>query len=119
MAAAKDGRIDGGEKGLEGVVVSHAGSGSILDALRVDVPLIVVPNESLLDNHQNELAEELARQDLVVHGRMDKLAEALEKAEGLREKKRRWPPQDDTGRLPTGRSKGLAGIMDDEMGFVD
>lgn len=44
------------------------GSGSILDALRVGVPLIVVPNPALLDNHQVELAEQLAAQGYVVHG---------------------------------------------------
>lgn len=47
------------------------GSGSILDALRISVPLIVVPNPSLLDNHQVELAEELAKQGYVVHGHLE------------------------------------------------
>lgn len=47
------------------------GSGSILDALRVGVPLIVVPNPSLLDNHQVELAEALQEQGYVVHGRLE------------------------------------------------
>lgn len=47
------------------------GSGSILDALRIAVPIIVVPNPDLLDNHQVELAEELARQGYVVHGRLE------------------------------------------------
>jgi beta-1,4-N-acetylglucosaminyltransferase len=80
----------------EGVVVSHAGapyclipsvlyrgtivlalmarvlgSGSILDALRLNIPAIVVPNPSLLDNHQVELAEELASQGYVVHGKLE------------------------------------------------
>ena len=53
-----------------GQLIEEAGSGSILDALRVGVPLIVVPNPSLLDNHQVELAEALAEQGYVVHGRL-------------------------------------------------
>lgn len=84
MRAAK------GENGdLQGVVISHAGrsclmfssmfglpypsqgTGSILDALRISVPLIVVPNSTLLDNHQVELAEELAKQRYVIHGSLE------------------------------------------------
>ncbi|THH07298.1 hypothetical protein EW145_g3483 [Phellinidium pouzarii] len=41
------------------LVISHAGSGSIIDVLRLEKPLIVVPNPSLLDNHQVDLASEL------------------------------------------------------------
>lgn len=37
-----------------------AGSGSIFETLRHGKPLIVVVNEDLMDNHQSELAEELA-----------------------------------------------------------
>ena len=42
------------------------GSGSILEALRLGVPLVVVPNPSLKDNHQEELANELQKQGFVV-----------------------------------------------------
>ncbi len=66
MKAAK-----GLNSGTEGVVISHAGSGSVLAALRIAVPIIVVPNPDLLDNHQVELAEALAAQDYVVHGRLE------------------------------------------------
>lgn len=36
--------------------------------MRIEVPIIVVPNTELLDNHQVELAEVLAEQNYVVHG---------------------------------------------------
>lgn len=47
---------------------SHAnyiGSGTILDAMRLGLTMIVVPNSSLLDNHQEELADELESQGYV------------------------------------------------------
>jgi beta-1,4-N-acetylglucosaminyltransferase len=68
------------------------GSGSILDALRTGVPIIVVPNETLLDNHQVELAEALAEQEYVVHGRLAQLPQALADAEKLRQRSLEWPP---------------------------
>lgn len=38
------------------IVVSHAGTGSILDALRMHKPLLVVTNLQLMDDHQEEVA---------------------------------------------------------------
>ena len=49
----------------------YPGSGSVLAALRIGVPLVVVPNTDLLHNHQVELAEELAKQEYVVHGNLE------------------------------------------------
>ena len=43
----------------------YPGAGTILDVMRLAVPLIVVPNHTLLDNHQEELADELERQGYV------------------------------------------------------
>ena len=37
------------------------GSGSILTILRTPKPLLVVPNTSLMDNHQAELADALGK----------------------------------------------------------
>ena len=42
------------------LVVSHAGAGSVFEALGLGRPLLVVVNETLMDNHQEELARELA-----------------------------------------------------------
>ena len=42
------------------------GSGSILEAMRLGIPLVVVPNPSLKDNHQKELAKELQKQGYVI-----------------------------------------------------
>ncbi|GAB7349953.1 hypothetical protein MBLNU459_g0648t1 [Dothideomycetes sp. NU459] len=106
----------GGDKGIEGVVISHAGSGSILDALRISVPLIVVPNAELLDNHQVELAEALAEQEYVVHGTLENLPQALGESETLRMKQQQWPPVNSGVHRQT---KGLASVLDEEMGFLD
>lgn len=57
-------------KSREGVIICHAGAGTILDAMRIGVPLIVVPNPELLDNHQEELAEELEKQGYVTYGKL-------------------------------------------------
>ena len=42
------------------LVISHAGAGSIVEALRLRLPLLVVVNEQLMDNHQLQLARALA-----------------------------------------------------------
>lgn len=44
------------------LIISHAGSGSILSGLRMGKDMIVVPNSKLMDNHQVELAEVLQRE---------------------------------------------------------
>ena len=42
------------------LIISHAGAGSISEALYFRKPLIVCINETLMDNHQRELADALA-----------------------------------------------------------
>ncbi|KAI9167661.1 glycosyltransferase family 1 protein [Paramyrothecium foliicola] len=45
-----------------GLVISHAGTGTILDAWKLGLSIIVVPNKQLLDDHQTEMAKHLAKE---------------------------------------------------------
>ncbi|KAJ3679363.1 hypothetical protein LUZ60_017374 [Juncus effusus] len=60
------------------LIISHAGSGSIFETLRLSKPLIVVVNEDLMDNHQAELAEELADRKHLFFSRPNNLADAID-----------------------------------------
>ncbi|GMM34234.1 N-acetylglucosaminyldiphosphodolichol N-acetylglucosaminyltransferase catalytic subunit [Saccharomycopsis crataegensis] len=53
-------------------VISHAGTGSILDSLRAHRPLIVVVNNQLMDNHQAEIAKALKDLELLEWAEFDK-----------------------------------------------
>lgn len=80
------------------------------------MPIIVVPNTDLLDNHQVELAEALAEQEYVVHGRLDALDAALGDAERLRQRNREWPPPNSGVHRQV---QGLRGVLDEELGLLD
>ncbi|GAB7345800.1 hypothetical protein MBLNU457_4061t1 [Dothideomycetes sp. NU457] len=80
------------------------------------VPIIVVPNNELLDNHQVELAEALAEQEYVVHGKIDNLSQALAESETLSKRHKEWPPVNSGQHR---QAKGLARVIDEEMGFLD
>jgi beta-1,4-N-acetylglucosaminyltransferase len=67
----KDGMMKEMVSAKEGCIICHAGAGSILDGLRVHVPLIVVPNEELMDNHQVELAETLESMGYATYGHLE------------------------------------------------
>lgn len=97
-------------KKLEGVVICHAGAGTILDAMRIGVPIIVIPNEELLDNHQEELAEELEKQGYVTYGKVNGLSETLRENEERSRSKTDWPP------VNSGK-RGVMGVVDEELGY--
>ncbi|GAQ78100.1 beta-1,4-N-acetylglucosaminyltransferase [Klebsormidium nitens] len=60
-----------------GLVISHAGSGSIFETLRAKRPLVVVVNELLMDNHQQELADALADNRFLVVAKPSNLPERV------------------------------------------
>ncbi|KAJ9506821.1 hypothetical protein QJQ45_030411 [Haematococcus lacustris] len=64
--------------------VMHTGSGSIFEALSLGKHLIVVPNAALMDNHQVELAEQLAAMKHLACTTPDKLVETLQQLDGTR-----------------------------------
>lgn len=80
-----------------GLVISHAGTGTILDAWKVGLPVIVVPNEGLLDNHQAEMAKHLAKEGYAITSTPSytDLQGAIHKVNLLwEENKSRWPPHE-------------------------
>ncbi|KAI1806735.1 glycosyltransferase family 1 protein [Daldinia bambusicola] len=77
-----------------GLIITHAGSGSILEALDFDSALIAVPNPTLMDNHQSEIADEMARQGHLIRGEIGSLANILSQ-DMLTAPKNQWPPDPD------------------------
>lgn len=59
------------------LVVGHAGAGTILDALRQGKPMIVVPNPTLLDDHQGELSSRLDALGYLTATTVDNLAATI------------------------------------------
>lgn len=119
----------------KGLVISHAGSGSILEALRYQIPLIVVPNTSLLDNHQEELAVAMERSNYLLRGYVEyvlshacqlstlllssvirDLGPAIRKSEEFRVQMSQFPPTTSGQHRET---KSFAAIMDETAGFMD
>ncbi|KAI0438856.1 hypothetical protein F4803DRAFT_564950 [Xylaria telfairii] len=94
QASQSDGDGDDGKRD-RGVIISHAGSGSIIEALEFDSKLVAVPNPELMDNHQLEIAEEMESQGFLIHGTLGSISEAVEKADTIA--LRKWPPEPSPG----------------------
>ncbi|KAI0278085.1 glycosyltransferase 28 [Russula aff. rugulosa BPL654] len=59
------------------LVIGHAGSGTILDVLRRGKPLIIVPNPTLLDNHQEDMAHAMGKMGHAKVSTVNELAQSI------------------------------------------
>ncbi|KYR00598.1 putative glycosyltransferase [Tieghemostelium lacteum] len=59
------------------LIITHGGSGSILETLSMDKPCICVVNERLMHNHQAELSDKLSSLSYVLSCKPKTLAETL------------------------------------------
>lgn len=58
-------------------IISHAGAGTCIDVLTRKKPLIVVVNDTLMNNHQTELAEQLSSDNYLFHTTVRNLPNTL------------------------------------------
>ncbi|GAB5369618.1 hypothetical protein AAMO2058_001420700 [Amorphochlora amoebiformis] len=89
------------------LVISHAGAGSISETLSFKIPLLVVINETLMDNHQEELAQAMAKEKYLYYSKVPKVLEVLSKCEFSSLKP--YPPPDATT---------FANFLDRDLGFT-
>jgi len=59
------------------LIISHAGSGSVMESLEAGKKLIVVVNDQLMDNHQLELAEKMCAEGYLLYTKCDGLDEIV------------------------------------------
>lgn len=76
------------------VVIGHAGAGTCLEVLRRNKRLLLVVNESLMDNHQSELADQLVEDKHVIRSSICDLLENLEKICRPESNLDKFPPSD-------------------------
>mmetsp|Transcript_32295 Transcript_32295/g.81345 ORF Transcript_32295/g.81345 Transcript_32295/m.81345 type:complete len:180 (-) Transcript_32295:135-674(-) len=63
------------------LIISHAGAGSVMEALRAGKALIVVANEVLMDNHQLELANAMQSKGYLYQATPSTLDTVLQRAD--------------------------------------
>ena len=48
------------------LLIGHCGAGTILDAIKLNIPAIIVSNEGMMHNHQRELLDALVDEKAIV-----------------------------------------------------
>ncbi|XP_068157468.1 UDP-N-acetylglucosamine transferase subunit ALG13 [Drosophila tropicalis] len=61
------------------LVIGHAGAGTCMDILNNKKPGLIVVNDELMDNHQLELAKQLATENYLYYCRVSQLEKELTK----------------------------------------
>ncbi|KAF0975397.1 hypothetical protein FDP41_005391 [Naegleria fowleri] len=93
------------------LIISHAGSGSLFESLRMGKKIIAVPNESLMDNHQTELANALGQDGNVISARIHNLEQLIvEQGDELfTQRLQQLKP------MKKANTKAFADVVDEEM----
>jgi len=91
------------------LVISHAGAGSLFEALNAQRRVIAVPNPTLMGNHQEELASHLAGSGYLLHATVDpdSIARAVLESETKR-----------LAKYEPGDASGIVGKIDAVVGFA-
>ncbi|KAF9452298.1 glycosyltransferase family 1 protein [Macrolepiota fuliginosa MF-IS2] len=89
------------------LIISHAGAGTIIEILRLPKPLIVVPNPTLLHNHQQELAQALEAQGYLKSSTIEDLARSIQQF-----------TTDTVVPFPAFDGSKFKQLLDEEMGFI-
>ncbi|KAI7892947.1 glycosyltransferase family 1 protein [Mucor mucedo] len=88
------------------IIISHAGSGTILQALRLNKKLIVVVNKALMDNHQNQIAQAMESRNYAVCSDIDDLLSTIQRVQ-----------KTSFELFPVAKPEIFAAIVDEQMGF--
>ncbi|KAI7904420.1 UDP-N-acetylglucosamine transferase subunit ALG13 [Cokeromyces recurvatus] len=90
------------------IIISHAGAGTVLQALRLEnKKLIIVINESLMDNHQLELAKALTVKNYAICSEISELSNTLKNIKQI-----------NLVPFPSPKPETFATIVDEQMGFI-